>query len=88
MINDARERRKLKSKRINCDKCQMRFNKEQTFQAHMKKVHGDKTTKQLNLQKGQELINREMTFPKNTRNLRSYKILDSAPGPQQLKRIQ
>ena len=51
MISDARARREIKSKskRINCDKCQMRFNKEQTFQAHMKKVHGDKIMNQLAL---------------------------------------
>ena len=29
----------------------------------------------------------DMTFQKKTRNLRSYKITDSAQGPQQLKRI-
>ena len=70
MINDARERRKIKSKRIHCDECQMRFNKDQTFKAHMKKVHGGKPVNQLNLQ---ESNNIHMTFQKNNRNLRSYK---------------
>ena len=58
----------------------MRFNKEQTFETHMKNIHGNTKTKQLKL-------NETMTFQSNTRNLRSYKNNDSAHGPQQSNRI-
>ena len=97
MISYARARRELKSKskRSHCDICQMRFNKEHTFTAHLKKVHGDTeittTSKdQLKLQMMKDNYNykyTDMTFQKKTRNLGRYKTIDSAQGPQQLKRI-
>ena len=30
---------KYKSKRIQCEKCEKRFNKKETFKTHMKKIH-------------------------------------------------
>ena len=83
MVKDARKRRAtLRSKRIHCDQCGNKFNKQATFETHMKNVHGKESSQgkgniQININSNQS----NLTFHERTRTLRSYKILDSALDP-------
>ena len=40
-IHEVKEKVKYVSKRIKCEKCEKKFNKKETFMAHMNKFHGD-----------------------------------------------
>ena len=67
-----------KGKRIHCEKCEKKFNKEQTYEAHIKKYHeeynNNKKLSQVNLNLNlNQKICTEMTSPVRTRSLRSNK---------------
>ena len=80
MIKDARERRaNTKSKRIHCDQCDKKFNKESTFQTHMKNIHGKEVSQSQNNQNNLNQV--KLTFHGRTRTLRSHKDSASAPDP-------
>ena len=81
----------MRSKRIHCDQCGNKFNKEATFHTHMKNIHGKEASQSKGNNQKQQYTNSNqlnLTFQERTRTLRSYKKLDSAQGSQQLKRIQ
>ena len=68
-----------KSKRIHCNKCDKKFNKEATFRTHMKNIHQELNESGYNNNNKEAQSN--MTFHENTRKLRSYKKSDSAQVP-------
>ena len=72
MIKDARARRQNLSKRIQCNKCEKKFNKESTFKNHMKTIHREEISTSQNSNQS------KMTLPTNERRLRSYKKISSA----------
>ena len=94
MIKEARLRRELKgkqnnSKRIHCNICEKRFNKEHTFKHHMKVIHKEEDTEveilsQISNSKSKSKLimnnnkSKEMTFQENKRSLRSKKNESSA----------
>ena len=65
-----------KSKRIHCKKCERKFNKESTFNMHMKNAH-EETSIKINNKESQVNV----TFHTEKRNLRSNKKSSSAQGP-------
>ena len=85
------------SKRIHCNQCDKKFNKDSTFEAHMKKDHKgvfDTFPKENeNIIQGKSKANipnrykENLTSQETTRTLRSMKSVDSALDLQQLKRI-
>ena len=91
MINGARARRdsvknqnqsskvKIASRRINCENCDKKFNKESTFKTHMKNVHGKDINNESIESNNQTQV--MLTFHERTRTLRSYKKQSSAPVP-------
>ena len=66
-----------KSKRLHCNKCEKKFNKEATYKIHMTKIHQE-TVMALQTE---NKIQSELTFQDKTRTLRSYKKKSSAQGP-------
>ena len=82
MIRDARARRQNVSKRIQCNSCEKKFNKESTFKNHMKNIHKEEASSQTSSQNSSSNLNqRKVTLPQNERILRSYKKISSAKGP-------
>ena len=69
MIKAARERRQNVSKRIQCNNCEKRFNKDSTYKKHMRTVHSEEASA------NQHSNQVEVTLPNNDRTLRSYKKL-------------
>ena len=63
------------SKRIHCDKCERKFNKEATYKVHMENNHGE-ITNEMNKQ-----TQVSVTFLTEKRNLRSVKKPSSAQLP-------
>ena len=59
--------KKYVSKRIKCDNCEKKFNKTETFEKHMKQVHGSKSQSQS-----------EMTLLKVLRSSNNNKMKSSA----------
>ena len=80
MIRDARARRQKVTKRIQCNSCEKKFNKESTFKNHMKNIHREEASSQ-NSNTNSKLNQQKVTLPKNERILRSYKKISSAKGP-------
>ena len=71
------------SKRIHCNKCDKKFNKESTYEAHMRKAHNEsnESSSQRNSNSQMNIENKimpKLTFQKSTRTLRSNKTVDSA----------
>ena len=65
----------IKSKRIQCLKCDKKFNKESTHKTHMKAVHNESTSED-KVENTQQ--NMKLTLHERTRSLRSYKTLSGA----------
>ena len=71
------------SKRIYCNKCDKKFNKESTYKAHMKKAHNENgnnedSSQENSITKIQNINNINLTFQETFRTLRSNKNVDSA----------
>ena len=60
------ESKKYISKRIKCQQCEKKFNKEETYTRHMVSAHKE----------AQNVTNQELTFPKSTMLLRNIKNRD------------
>ena len=69
--------RTQKTKRISCNICEQKFNKKETYEKHMKKVHGG-TQENMNIISDQNLVQTTIPFQ---RKLRSYKKTVSTLEP-------
>ena len=74
--NKIESKENPKIKHIHCSKYERKFNKEPTFNMHMKNAHEETSIEMTNKES-----QKNVTFHTEKRNLRSYKKSSSAQGP-------